>query len=171
MRTCEIYQRTKANHVGPVGLFHPLPLPSRRDGVIGVDWLLGLPMTESGFDQVQVHVDHLSGKVHPVPTRAIDTAADAARILLEMAPRSGDGIPDVLVVDHDPEFTSALFQEFTLRIGLSLLIGSAYHKNTNAKAELVNGVLGVMSCCGLSPMAAKTTGSLGRVAAIRHLRH
>ena len=32
--------------------------------------------------------------------------------------------------------------EFTRRIGSSLLIGSAYHKNTNAKAERVNGVLG-----------------------------
>ena len=104
--------------------------------------MLGLPMTESGFDQVQVHVDQLSGKVHAVPTKATDMAADAARIVLDMALRSGDGIPDVLVVDHDPKFTSALFKEFTRRIGSSLLIGSAYHKNTNAKAERVNGVLG-----------------------------
>ena len=142
VRSCEVCQRTKADHVGPRGLLHPLPLPTRRGGVIGVDWLLGLPMTASGFDQVQVHVDHLSGKVHAVPTRTTDTAADAARIILEMALRSGDGVPDVLVVDHDPKFTSTLFKEFTRRIGSSLLIGSAYHKNTNAKAERVNGVLG-----------------------------
>ena len=142
VRSCGICQRTKADHVGPRGLLHPLPLPARRGGVIGVDWLVGLPMTASGFDQVQVHVDHLSGKVHAVPTRATDTAADAAQIILEMALRSGDGVPDVLVVDHDPKFTSKLFQEFTRRIGSSLLIGSAYHKNTNARAERVNGVLG-----------------------------
>jgi hypothetical protein len=110
--------------------------------VIGVDWLVGLPLTASGFDQVQVHVDHLSGKVHAVPTRSTDTAADAARIVLEMALRSGDGVPDVLVVDHDPKFTSTLFREFARRIGSSLLVGSAYHKNTNARAERVNGVLG-----------------------------
>ena len=142
VRSCEVCQRTKADHVGPRGLLHPLPLPSRRGGVIGVDWIVGLPMTASGFDQVQVHVDHLSGKVHAVPTRATDTAADAAQIILEMALRSGDGVPDVLVVDHDPKFTSKLFKEFTRRIGSSLLIGSAYHKNTNARAERVNGVLG-----------------------------
>ena len=110
--------------------------------MIGVDWLVGLPTTAAGFDQVQVHVDHLSGKVHAVPTRATDTAADAARIILEMALRSGDGVPDVLVVDHDPKFTSKLFKEFTRSIGSSLLVGSAYHKNTNARAERVNGVLG-----------------------------
>ena len=28
---------------------HPPPLPSRRGGAIGVDWLLGLPMMASGF--------------------------------------------------------------------------------------------------------------------------
>ena len=55
---------------------------------------------------------------------------------------SGDGVPDALVVDQDPKFTSSLFKEFTRRLGSSLLIGSAYHKNTNAKAERVNGVLG-----------------------------
>ncbi len=77
--------------MGPRWLIHPLPLPSRRGGVIGVDGLVGLPMTASGFDQVQGHVDHLSGKVHAVPTRATDTAADAARIILEMALRSGGG--------------------------------------------------------------------------------
>ena len=71
-----------------------------------------------------------------MPTRATDTAADAARIILETVLRSVDGIPDVLVVDHDPKFTSALFKEFTR------CIGSAYHKNTNAKVKRANGVLG-----------------------------
>ena len=142
VRSCDTCQRTKAEHVGPRGLLHPLPLPTRRGGVIGVDWLMGLPLTATGFDQVQVHVDYLSGKVHAVPVRSTDTAADAARLILDMALRSGDGIPDVLVVDHDPKFTSTLFREFTRRIGSSLIVGSAYHKNTNAKTERVNGVLG-----------------------------
>ncbi len=55
-----------------------------------------------------------------------------------MALRSGDGIPDVLGVDHDPKLTSTLFKEFTRRIGSSLMVGSVYHKNTNARAERVN---------------------------------
>jgi hypothetical protein len=52
---------------------------------------------------------------------------------------SGYGIPDVLA--SDPKFTSMLSKEFTRRIGSSLLIVSAYHKNTNARAERpgVNG--------------------------------
>ena len=56
-----------------------------------------------------------------MPTRSTDTAADAAKTILEMALRSGDGVPDVIVVDHDPMFTSALFKEFPMRIASSLL--------------------------------------------------
>jgi len=129
---------------------------------------MGLPTTATGFDQVQVHVDFLSGKVHAVPTRSTDNAADAARIILDMALRSGDGIPDVLVVDHDPKFTSSLFREFTRCIGSSLLVVSAYHKNTNAKTERVNGVLGDT----LSAFAngRKDNWDVG-VVALRRLRH
>ena len=42
----------------------------------------------------------------------------------------------------NPSSTSALFKEFTRRIGSSLLVGYAYHKNTNAKNKRVNGLLG-----------------------------
>ena len=37
VRSCQTCQRTKAEHCGPRGLLHPLPLPSRRGGMIGVD--------------------------------------------------------------------------------------------------------------------------------------
>ena len=142
VRTCQTCQRMKAEHGGPRGLLHPLPLPSRRGGMIGVDWIAGLPTTEGGFDMIQNHVDLLSGKVHAVPTRATATAADAAEIIRDMCLRSGDGFPDVLVVDHDPKFTSEVFRAFVKSMGSSLIVGSAYHKNTNAKVERANGVIG-----------------------------
>ncbi len=61
---------------------------------------------------------------------------------LNMALRCLDGIPFFVVADHDPKFTSTHFREFTRRIGSSLIVGSAFHKNTNTKLERVNGVLG-----------------------------
>ena len=61
-----------------------------------------------------------------------------------MCLRSGAGFPDVLVVDHDAKFTSAVFRAFVKSMGSSLIVGSAYHKtrNTNAKVERANGVIG-----------------------------
>ena len=142
VRTCETCQRTKAEHGGPRGLLHPLPLPSRRGGMLGVDWIAGLPTTAAGFDMIQNHVDLLSGKVFAVPTRATATAADAAEIIRNLCLRSGTGFPDVLVVDHDPKFTSDVFRAFAKGMGSCLIVGSAYHKNTNAKVERANGVIG-----------------------------
>ena len=110
--------------------------------MIGVDWIAGLPMTTAGFDMIQNHVDLLSGKVHAVPTRTTATAAEAAEILRNLCLRSGAGFPDVLVVDHDAKFTSAVFHAFVKSMGSCLIVGSAYHKNTNAKVERANGVIG-----------------------------
>jgi len=47
----------------------------------------------------------------------------------------------VLVVDHDSKFTSAVFRAFAKGMGSCLIVGSAYHKNTNAKVERANGVI------------------------------
>jgi hypothetical protein len=96
---------------------------------------------EGGFDMIQNHVDLLSGKVHAVPTRAA-TAAEAAESIRCMCLRSGDGFPDVLVVDHDPKFTSEVFRAFVKSMGLCPVVGSAYRKNTNAKVERANSVIG-----------------------------
>jgi hypothetical protein len=49
---------------------------------------------------IKNHADLLSGKVHAVLTRVTATAADAAAIIHDICLRSGDGFPDVLVVEH-----------------------------------------------------------------------
>jgi hypothetical protein len=73
-------------HSDPRGLLHPLPLPSRRGRVIGVDWIAGLQMTAGYFYVIQKLVCLLSGKVHTVPTRATETVADAAEIIQHVPP-------------------------------------------------------------------------------------
>ncbi len=47
----------------------------------------------------------------------------------------------MLVVDHDPKFTSEVFRAFVKSMGSCLIVGSAYHKNTNAKVERANRVI------------------------------
>ncbi len=100
-----------------------------------MEWIAGLPLTAAGFNMIQNHINLLSGKVSTVPKRAMAMAADAAEIIHYMCLRSGDGFPDVLVVDHDPKFTSNMFWALVKSIGSCLIVRSAYHKNTNAKVE------------------------------------
>ena len=63
----------------------------------------------------------------------------AAVIIRDMRLRSGAGFPDALLVDHDAKLTSEVFRAFMKSMGSCL--GSAYHKNTNAKVERANGVI------------------------------
>ena len=72
--------------------------------MLAIDFIGPLPTTPAGFDMIQNQIDLLSGKVVATPTRSTATAADAARILTENVLRSGDGLPDVIVVDHDSKF-------------------------------------------------------------------
>ncbi len=130
-----------------------------RGGVLGVYRIAGLPTTAAGFDMIQNHVDLLSGKVHAVPARATATAADAAEIIRDLCLRAGTGFSDVLVVDHGPKFTSEVFRAFVKGMGSSLqvIVGSAYHNNTNAKVG--SGPMAQSSAirCAPSPTRAKTT--------------
>ena len=109
--------------------------------MFGVDFIAGLYTTAAGFDMIQNRVDLLSCEAHAVPTRSTATAADAAAIIRDMCLRSGDGFPDVLVVHHDSKFTSDVVSAFIKGVGSSLVVGSEYHKDTNAKAERANGVI------------------------------
>ena len=116
-------------------MLHQLLLPTQQGWALGVDWICGLPVTAACFDQLMVIVDLLSGKVHATPTKLTDNTATAAQTLLDHSLLSGDGVPDVLVVDHNPKFTSQLFHEFTKAIGLALIVGTSYHKNTEADQQ------------------------------------
>ena len=143
VRSCQTCQRTKAEHGGPHGLVDPLPPPSRRGGMIGVDWIAGLPTTAAGFDMIQNHVDLLPGKVHAVPTPRRRRRRTPLRSFATMCRpvRSGTGFPDVLVVDHDAKLTSEVFRALVKSMGSCHIVGSAYHKNTNDKVERANGVI------------------------------
>ncbi len=91
------------------------PLAARRDDWGGLD---SRAANEGGeFNMIQNHVHLLFGKVHAVPTHATATAADAAEIIYNMCLRSGDGYPDVLVVDHNQKFTCQVFQAFVKSMG------------------------------------------------------
>ncbi len=114
--------------------------PERPGGPAGVG---GPPTLQPRTEFANLcSVEKLRVVVHSITWRR-------TRIVLDTALRSGDGVPDVLAVDHDsdPKLTSKLSLEFTRSIGsirLILLVSSApaYHKDASAREERVNWVLG-----------------------------
>jgi hypothetical protein len=61
---CDTYQRVKAEHQRPVGLLQPLKIPEWKWEEIGMDFIVGLPRTQAGYDSIWVIVDHLTKFAH-----------------------------------------------------------------------------------------------------------
>ena len=55
-----------------------------------------------------------------------------------------------LVVDHDAELTSEVLRAFVKSMGSCLIVGSAYHKNTNAKMGALTPTAARMVETGIS---------------------
>ncbi|WVZ98202.1 hypothetical protein U9M48_043671, partial [Paspalum notatum var. saurae] len=51
---CDIWQRVKAEHQKTTGLLQPLKIPEWKWEKIGMDFIVGLPRTQSGFDSIWV---------------------------------------------------------------------------------------------------------------------
>jgi hypothetical protein len=49
---CDTYQRAKAEHQRPVGLLQPLQVPEWKWEEIAMDFIVGLPRTQSGYDSI-----------------------------------------------------------------------------------------------------------------------
>jgi hypothetical protein len=65
IKSCFSCQRAKHSNQHPPGLMTALSVPSRPWSMIGIDFIVKLPVS-GGFDSILVIVDHLTKGVHLV---------------------------------------------------------------------------------------------------------
>jgi hypothetical protein len=61
---CDTCQRVKVEHQRPAGLLQPLKIPKWKCEEIGMDFIVGLPRTQAGYDLIWVIVDRLTNVAH-----------------------------------------------------------------------------------------------------------
>jgi hypothetical protein len=70
---CDTCQRVKAEHQRPAGLLQPLKEPEWKWEEISMDFIVGLPRTQGGYDSIWVIVDHFTDVAHFIPVKTTYT--------------------------------------------------------------------------------------------------
>jgi len=75
---CDTCQQVKVEHQRPAGLLQPMKIPEWKWEEVGMDFIVGLPRTQSGYDSIWVIVDRLTKVAHFVPIKTTYTDAKLA---------------------------------------------------------------------------------------------
>ena len=79
---CDVCQRVKVEHQKPAGLLQPLLIPEWKWDKIGMDFIIGLPRTRSGYDSIWVVVDRLTKVAHFILVKTTYTSAKLEKIYM-----------------------------------------------------------------------------------------
>lgn len=138
--TCDSCQRNKPSNHKPIGLLRPLPVPSDTWQSVGMDMVTDLPLTPDGYDSIIVFVDRLSKMVRLAPCLKSTTAEQFAELFYSNVFRS-HGLPEELVHDRAPIWTSKFWQAFEKLLHISSAMTSGYRPQSNGQTERVNRIM------------------------------
>lgn len=136
---CTICQQAKIERVASSGLLSPLPIPEGSWQVIAMDFVEGLPRSNS-FNCILVVVDRFTKYAHFIPLSHPYTALQVAVAFMNNVFKL-HGLPRAIVSDRDKIFTSNLWRELFKLMGTELQMSSAYHPQTDGQTERVNQCL------------------------------
>jgi hypothetical protein len=143
--SCSVCQQAKTERVAYPGLLEPLKIPNGLWKVVTMDFINGLPKS-SGYDCIMVVVDKFSRYAHFIPLKHPFTAFSVAMAYVKEIYRL-HGLPEAIVSDRDPIFTSTLWQELFRLTQTELRMSSARHPETDGQTERVNQCLeGFLRC-------------------------
>ena len=139
VRSCPDCQMMKSDNRKPAGLLQPIPIPTRKWQQITTDLLTDLPSSE-GSTAIAVFVDRLSKMVHFAPCTKEVTAQQYARLFVDHIFRY-HGMPEVIISDRDPRFTSVFWKQLFHILGTELRFSTAHHPQTDGQSEVTIRVL------------------------------
>ncbi len=117
----------------PSGKLHPRPVPNCPWSHLGVDFITDLPPSD-GNTCILVIVDRFSKSCRVLPLKGLPTAMETAELLFNHIFKYY-GIPEDIVSDRGPQFTSRVWKAFFSLLGVSISLSSGYHPQSNRQTK------------------------------------
>ncbi|WVZ52279.1 hypothetical protein U9M48_003355 [Paspalum notatum var. saurae] len=147
---CDVCQRVKADHLKPTGTLQPLALPAWKWEDVHMDFIVGLPRTQKGYDFIWVIIDRFTKSAHFIPVKNRYNAQNYAEIYISRIV-SLHGIPRTITLDRGSLSVSCFWEQLQTALGTTLIHSSAYHPQTSGQVERVNQILeDMLRACALT---------------------
>jgi transposase InsO family protein len=134
---CLVCLGCKSSTQVPIGLLHPLPVPTQKWQQVSMDFVTALPRSKGKHDAIMVVTDRLTKMVVLIPTnKQLDAPGTAELFRQHVVSRFG--LPSVIVSDRDSRFLSKFWRALFVSLGTKLSYSSAFHPQTDGQTERVN---------------------------------
>ncbi len=120
----------------PAGLLKPLPTPQRPWSHIAIDFITDLPNSQ-GNTTILTIVDRFSKACRLLPLPKLPTAFETAELLCNQVFWLY-GLPEDIVSDRGPQFTSRVWSAFFRHLNVNISLTSGYHPQSNGQSEWLN---------------------------------
>jgi len=113
---CDTCCKVKAIHLKPAGLLQPLSVLGWKWEEISMNFIVGLPPIQKGFNSISLIIDCLSKSAHFLLVRSNYHPFDYAQLYFSHIVQL-HGVPRTIILDRGPQFTARFWEHLHSLLG------------------------------------------------------